>query len=339
MSDARTGDLAPVYVLAGGERFLLDRAALALRDATVPEAARSLAMDVIDGTQASCAEVAEKARTLPMLFGGARRRFVLVRDADGLASGGKDPAPLLAYLDAPADTTVLVLVAEKADQRSKLFGEVKKRGLLIKLDPPPPRQLSSWVQKEASTQGVSMSDGAAVRLSETVGRDLGRLAQAIVQLGLYADGRQVTSGDVDELIADTRERTIFELTDAVGAGDPGKTLRAVRRLLAQRESAVGAVAMLSRHVRQLMRARELGRASQAEAASQLGVPPFVVDTLRAQARRFDEAGLRRALLLCVEADRALKGPPRGAVGEEALLERLCLRLTALAAPARSGRRA
>jgi len=61
----------------------------------------------------------------------------------------------------------------------------------------------------------------------------------------------VTSDDVDELVADTRERTVFELTDVIGAADRPRALAAVASLCDQRESAVGVVVMLARHVRQL----------------------------------------------------------------------------------------
>jgi DNA polymerase-3 subunit delta len=119
----------------------------------------------------------------------------------------------------------------------------------------------------------------------------------------------VTSDDVDELIADTRERTVFELTDAIGAADRVRALAAVASLCDQRESAVGVVVMLARHVRQLaltytLRETNVPRSSW---APMLGVPPFVVDKLIAQARSYAPAALSVATRRLANADRALKG--------------------------------
>ena len=119
----------------------------------------------------------------------------------------------------------------------------------------------------------------------------------------------VTADDVDELVADTRERTVFELTDAIGAADLPRALAAVAALCDQRESAVGVVVMLARHVRQLSlvyHLRETG-APRASWGSMLGVPPFVVDKLIAQARSYAPAGLAIATRRLANADRALKG--------------------------------
>src|SRR5262249_2674612 len=169
--------------------------------------------------------------------------------------------------------------------------------------------LPPWVRAEAQSLGVKMEPAAITRLVEAVGSDLSRLALAIEQLGLYAGSRAVTSDDVDELIADTRERTVFELTDAIGAADRVRALTAVASLVDQRESAVGVVIMLARHVRQLTvvhTLRETG-ARRASWGSALGVPPFIVDKLVAQARNYSPSVLAAATQRLANADRALKG--------------------------------
>jgi DNA polymerase-3 subunit delta len=102
---------------------------------------------------------------------------------------------------------------------------------------------------------------------------------------------------------------VFELTDAIGAADRTRALCAVASLCDQRESAVGVVVMLARHIRQLtlvhtMRAHNVPRN---EWASRIGVPPFVVDKLMAQARSYSPRALATATRRLATADRALKG--------------------------------
>jgi DNA polymerase III subunit delta len=293
--------LHPFYVLHSEHPILIERAVTAIRDATVPPATRGFNYDVIEGKPTG-SKIVGLAQTLPMM---AERRMLLIRDL-GLLSAD-EAEPVLAYLAKPNPSTVIVAITSKLDKRLKLFATLSKKGYIHVLDAP--RQLAPWVRNEAQVKNVKMDGNAISRLVDTVGGDLSRLSLAVEQLGLYAGDRPVTSDDVDDLIADTRERSVFELTDAIGAADTSRALVAVASLCDQRESAVGVVVMLARHIRQLtmlhhMRAQNVPRQ---EWASKIGVPPFVVDKLMAQARSYSAGALATATQRLATADRALKG--------------------------------
>jgi DNA polymerase-3 subunit delta len=295
------GGLDPVYVLHSEHPILVERALVAIRDAAVPPAARGFNYDVVEG-KASGSRIVALAQTLPMM---AARRMVYVRDLSLMPAD--DAEPLVQYFSKPSPSTVLVAVASKLDKRMKIFAAASKKGYLHVLEAP--RQLGAWVRAEAQQRGVQMEPAAYGRLIDAVGDDLSRLAIAIEQLGLYAHGRTVKTDDVDDLVADTRERSVFELTDAIGSGDRARALAAVSSLCDQRESAVGVVVMLARHVRQLSTLHALRGANvpRSEWASRIGVPPFVVDKLLAQGKLYTPSALARATRCLAEADRALKG--------------------------------
>jgi DNA polymerase-3 subunit delta len=293
--------LDPVYVLHSEHPILIERAITAIRDEVVPPAARGFNYDVVEGKPNGNNLVA-LAQTLPMM---AKYRMVFVRDLSLMPADQAEP--VLAYLAKPNPSTVLVAVASKVDKRLKVFAQLSKKGFLHVLDAP--RQVAPWVREEAKLKKVNIDSAAINRLVDTVGNDLSRLSLAIEQLGLFAGDRPVTSDDVDELIADTRERSVFELTDAIGAADRPRALAAVASLCDQRESAVGVVVMLARHIRQLtllhtMKAHNVPRP---EWAGRIGVPPFVVDKLMAQARSYTPRALATATQRLANADRALKG--------------------------------
>jgi DNA polymerase-3 subunit delta len=293
--------LDAIYVLHSDHPILIERAVSAIRDAAVPPEARGFNYDVVEGKRKGN-QIVALAQTLPMM---AQRRMVFVRDIGLLPADEADP--VISYLAKPNPSTVLVAVTSKLDKRLKLFAQLSKKGFLHILEAP--RQVGPWVREEAKYRNVRMDPQAINRLIDTVGNDLSRLSLAIEQLGLYAGDRPVSSDDVDELIADTRERSVFELTDAIGAADRPRALAAVASLCDQRESAVGVVVMLARHIRQLsllhaMRAMNVPRP---EWASRVGVPPFVVDKLVAQARSYTPDALAQATQRLATADRALKG--------------------------------
>lgn len=301
LAEVAAGRFDPIYVLHSEHPILIERVLAALREAVVPPAARGFNYDTIEGKPTG-ARIVALAQTLPML---AQRRLIYVRDLSTMTAD--DAEPLLAYLAKPNPSTVIACVAAKLDKRIKLYAQLSRKGYLHVLEAP--RQLAPWVRAEAKQQGVQLDAAAVTRLIDAVGGDLSRLALTVEQLGLYAGSRPVSSDDVDELVADTRERTVFELTDAIGAADRPRALAAVAALCDQRESAVGVVVMLARHIRQLSLVHTL-RATNAPRpswGSLLGVPPFVVDKLIAQARRFQPDALAAATQQLANADRALKG--------------------------------
>jgi len=303
---AAKGQIDPVYVVASEHPVLVDRALAAVRDAAVPPAMRAWNYDVLEG-KVSASRVITTCQTLPMM---GPRRMVFVRDL--AATPADELTALVAYLDAPSPSTVLFAITSKLDKRMKFYAAAGKKGWLHVLEAP--RNPEAWIRAEAGARGVKLSSDAVGRLADAVGNDLSRLALCIDQLGLYAGGAAVTADHVDDLVADTRERTVFELTDAIGAGDRVRALAAVGSLTEQRQSAIGVLVMLARHVRQLALvhvARAEG-AGKHELPGRLGVPPFVVDKLVQQARRYGPPALAEATELIATADWALKGFPEPA---------------------------
>lgn len=311
IDDARAGKLAPVYVIASDHPVLVDRAVAAIRDAAVEPGWRAFNYDVVEG-KATASRITSAAQTLPMM---APRRMVLVRDLAPMAAD--ELTALAGYFESPSPTTVLVALTTKLDKRIKIYAAAQKKGWLHVLEAP--RQPAPWIRDEAKARGVKLAGDAVERLAEAVGNDLSRLALVIDQLGIYAgaagpggsNGKTVTADDVEDLVADTRERSVFELTDAIGAGDLGGALAAIGSLCDQRQSALGVIAMLARFVRQvgLLHAGRAAGLGKGELASACGVPPFVVDKLAQQARRLSPAAVVRAQRVLHDADRALKGQP------------------------------
>ncbi len=333
IEDARLGEVGPIYIVASEQPLLVDRAVAALRDASVEAGMRGFNYEVVEGRGATAAPILAAAQTLPMM---ADRRCVWVRDVTAIAAA--ELSLMLPYLADPNPSTVLIMTATKIDKRIKFFSTAKKKRFIYELQIP--RQLAPWVRGEAKSRGADISSAACNRLAEVVGKDLSRLALAIDQLALYAGERTVEAEDVDDLIADTRERTVFELTDSIGAGDLARALSAIGALSEQRQSSIGVVMMLARHMRQLGLCHVAleQRVARSELARVVGAPPFVVDKLMKQARRYSADAVAVALARLHQTDAGLKGLASVSLaktlgrdlGERVLLDRLVTDLIALA---------
>src|SRR5262249_34455361 len=149
----------------------------------------------------------------------------------------------------------------------RFFAALRERGALIAFEPPRQRDLPGFIGQEARARGARMREPAARLLAELIGPDLGALAQAVERLALYAGpDRPIEEDDVAACVVDTRVRSVFDLLSAVAQGQTEQALRLTRRMIDERESPLGVVAMLARQFRQLTLVRELGarRASKAD---------------------------------------------------------------------------
>jgi len=301
----KKGDIAPIYCLTG-ERFLVDTAVAAIRAAVLAEAGAGAAFnhDTFDLKENGVGVAIGTARTLPMM---AKRRLVVGKAIDEVKAA--DLEPLLAYIEDPNPSTCLVLYGDKVDVRLKAFAALRKRGFLQVFAPLRDNALAGWLRSEAHGRGIDIKPDAASALATLAGPDLGRLAQALEQLAIYVGAeRAIGVDDVEDLVAETREHAIFELTKAIGMGDVPRSLSLTANMLRNREPPLKIQFMLVRQVRQIWRAKELAAAgaSRQDIASAVGINPYFLDDILLPAKRMSRAALERALERLFQADLLLK---------------------------------
>ena len=305
LGDIASGDVAPIYCLHGNERFLVDRCMAAIRKAVLGSetaAPTGFDHDVFDLKETPLAQVLGAARTLPMF---SKRRLVIAEGIDDVKAAELEP--LVKYVADPNPRGCLVLVGDKVDGRLRAFTALRKAGFLHEFVRLKDRDLVSWVAGESKRRGLDIEPSAVQALAEFAGPDLGRVAHALEQVSLFAGGR-IKRAHVEELIPESRERGVFELTKAIGTGDVRLALDLVSNMLRNREPALKIQFMLLRQLRQIWRAKELSAASvpRAEIAAKVGIAPFFLDDILIPAGRMSAVALKRSFMHLYHADRSLK---------------------------------
>ncbi len=328
LAEIARGDLAPIYCLHGSERFLVDRAVAAIRTAVLGSAngaATGFDYDVFDLRETPLVQAIAAARTLPMW---SKQRLVIAAGIDGVKA--EQLEPLVAYVADPNPRGCLVLVGDKVDGRLRAFLALRKAGFLHEFPRLKDRDLVSWLAGEVRRRRLAIEPGAVQALAEAAGPDLGRVVQALEQVALYAGGN-IKREHVEELIPESRERGIFELTRAIGTGDVTLALRLAANMLRNREPALKIQFMLLRQLRQIWRAKDLVAAQVArlEIASAIGIAPFFLDDILIPAGRMSTAALRRSFLHLYQADRSLKS---SRIDPDVLVMRLVRHLAEAANP-------
>jgi len=308
---AAQGDVAEaeqvpaVCVIVGSERVMLERAVSALRAFVIGEGPGGFNDDLFQGQGLSAQRVIAAARTLPMM---AARRLVLVRNLDAMPASELEA--LGSYVQKPCPETVLVMVGEKLDGRSKFAKQARDAGAWFEAEPPKQHEMAQIAEREARARGHRISAQAAEGLADALGPDLSALDDALERLSLFVGaGQPIELEHVDGCVAHARIESIWSLVDAVSNRDEKRALTAAASLLGDREPPLKILALVARQLRSVAKMRDALKSGLGpqEAAQKAGVPPFKARDMASSAKRFDDAKLTRAFALVAEADLALKG--------------------------------
>jgi len=344
---AGKGPLKPGYVLAGDEAFLLARCRGAVLKAFVPPELRDFCLSDLDLAGTSIFEVLDLAQT-PSLM--APFQAIFVRNVRQLYTRGakKDEfAALDRYFRSPNPQALILFVADflriPADARRMEMDDKKRFERLtetlgehcgmVELARVTEEDAMRWVVATAQEAGVRVEADAARELVDSLGADLMMISSELEKLLLYTLGRgHITLGDVETMVLGAKQRSLYELTDAISAHDRARALALLQGLLNSsdggEDSAIGHLYMLARTFRQMLVILEKNvRDSRAiwQALWQgFRMPPFAADDLIRQARRYkNRRDLTRALKLIARADLELRSSPPD---KRLVLERLVYEL-------------
>ena len=295
--------LKNVFALVGTE-VQIARQVLSRLEACFKIDKSSLERSVFTGKELKSEQVLNALQTVPLLGGSP---FVIVREADKLS---KENMNMLAdYIARNNASASLVFLAKKLDGRSKLMSQINKHGLIVECKPLYANQVPSWIGSEVKRYGKQISHDAAGYMADLVGTDLGQIAQVIERLVLFVGKRSLIElSDVETSVAETTQRTIFELTDALGERNVHRAVQMLANVIDHGQAPVMILAMIARHFRILLKAKEVaGRISNpAEIARYLGVHPFFAKQYADQANNFSLNELKDNFAKLSECDRELK---------------------------------
>jgi len=255
--DLDSGKLRSVYLLFGKESYLVSDLRKRIETVVLGGAKGSaFNRDVLVTARTKPDQVTEAVRTMPML--GARRLVVVERIDEGDKRNSAAVQEALAdVVKAEIPTTVLLITAVNVDRRRKLFKAIKKHGLAVECKPLWERELRSWVNAEARRLGKRINGDAVHLLCDMVGNDLGKMHNELQKLAHYVGERpDIRLADAEEAVADLKLSTVFDLTEALGAGRLKEALLALAKLDEAGTQPVRTLWFVTRHFRSLLAARE-----------------------------------------------------------------------------------
>ncbi len=291
-------------------------------------------------------EILDRART-PSLM--APFQVFFVRGVKALYGRGKHEeefAAIEAYCKSPNPDALIIFIADHisipADvRRMELTDKDRFERIretlgeycgIVELARVEETEAVRWLIDAAAQQDVKIENDAARELVDALGSDMMLVANELEKLVLYVgDKKRITLGDVETMVLAAKQRSLYELTDAISAKDRGRALEMMDAILNTGDgddAAIGHLYMLAKTFRQMLVILEKNvRDSRAiwQALWQgFRVPPFAADDIIKQARRYkSKREITRAIRLIARADLALRSNPPS---KRLILENLVLDL-------------
>ncbi len=360
---ALPASLRPGYVLLGDEAFLYQRCRQGVLTALAPPEARDFSLHDFDLADTAIFEVLDRAQT-PSLMAPFQVLFVRnLKLLYGRGSRKAEFAAIDAYFRSSNPQAVLLFVADhlriptdlrRMDYQDKERYDRIRETLgdwcgMVELARVAESDAVRWVTQEAESRGIRFDPDAARELVDALGADMMLVASELEKLCLYVGGsgsiegkNRITLGDVETMVLAAKQRTLYELTDAISQRDRTRALLLLHGLLnasdGGEDAAIGHLYMLARTFRQMLIILEKNVRDSRDLWAALWqgfrMPPFAAEDLIRQARRYkSRRELTRALRLVAKADLELRSSPANKL---LVLERLILALaTEPAAPTHS----
>ena len=348
--------LRPAYVFVGDEVFFRKRCRDAILQHLVPADLRDFGVFEFDLAETDLTEILDRART-PSLMAPFQVFFVRgVKSLFGRGSNEDKISAIAAYCKDPNPDAVLIFVADHIsipadarrmdmndkDRYQRLRESLGECCQIVELARVEEGEAVRWIGECCTAQSVKIDADAARELVDALGGDMMMTSNELEKLILYVgEKRRITLSDVETMVLAAKQRSLYELTDAISAKNRVRALSMLDAILTAGtgdEAAIGHLYMLAKTFRQMLVILERNVRDQRMLWAALWqgfrVPPFAADDIIRQARRYkSKRELTRAIRLVAKADLALRSNPPE---KRLIMEKLVLDLTTEPKPEPTG---
>ncbi len=282
-------NVAPAYFFYGDETYLIEDAVRRVHQKVFGTAdlkpSENLSLEIFYGSERPLDAVMNSAQSLGFF---SLQKMLLLKETGSFKD--KDFAELQKLIENPNEGTTLVFTLEGALPRAKFFKTLSDKAVSVNFKTPYEREFPQWIQYLAKENGVTLGAQVPLLLLGRVGPNMMALNNEIRKLKLSVGAQNhIDDAAVQNWIAQSKEESVFELANAIGNHDQGKSFTLLRRLLFQGQNVVGILTIIARHLRILLQLKTSGDTSQ------LGIPPFFLKDYQRQSADWKVEELSQAM--------------------------------------------
>lgn len=300
--EIKTGQLKQVYLLCGEEAYLRSQYRDKLKKALLGDG-DPMNLHCFEGKGVSPGEVIDLAETMPFL---AERRVLVLENTELFKHGGEQ---LAEYLAAPSQSAYFVFVEQTVDKRSRLYKAVLAKGRVIECGEQNEAVLKRWILEFLKKENKKITERDLNFFLEKTGTSMENIRGELEKLMCYCLGREVvTAQDIDAVCVRQVSSQIFDMVNAVALKRQKQAMELYYDLLTLKEPPMRILYLITRQFNMLLQVKELrNRGCDANTiGTKVGLPGFIARKYVAQAEKFKQDDLKKALTDCVQAEEAVK---------------------------------
>ncbi|MBR1422122.1 MAG: DNA polymerase III subunit delta [Ruminococcus sp.] len=338
----KNGEVSSLYYFYGHDTAALESFTLRLIKRLCPDDAQFMNYHKLDGKKLDISELNDACSALPMF---ADRVVVSINDLNMDDVNKADTDDIKAILSALDETTAVIIYSTGVNlyksnnkyltDKNKAFCTFcEKNGVASDFAYKRANELGKSVTAYLAKRNCTISRANAEYLANLCLCDSGAVTRELEKLSAYAEGREVTREDIDELCIKRIESDGYALALRMLRGDAAFVFKRVRELDVQNYKAHEILGIISFSLTDIYRAK-LARASGLDwqsAAKDFGYPrnrEFAIKNAFSECGSFSAARIRETLKILYDTDIMLKTRSSGREGDLLTLEQGLARSMAL----------
>ena len=327
VNDKNKGILKDVLLFYGAEDFLMEWAAESIVSEYVDEDSGYLDVVRLEGDDVTAAAIMAEARAYSMF---SEKRVVIVRNYLPLYRSAADAHgdELLAFAAEPQEQSIVIFIVESRNSTdlSSYGKKLAKACSAYEFSRLDKADLKAFITKRVhnagkmiSRRGLEFMIDVSGYYNKGSGYDLTLLDSDISKIVKACDGDDISESLIEEILIGDSDRFVFNLIDALVAGDRGKALEIAESIIREDDGSMAVLALLTKQFEIMYDALELSGQgySISQMAKKTGTNEYRFRKAFAAAGRYSRSRIRRILIDLYNADRDIK---RGDIDKNVALE-------------------
>lgn len=322
ISSLKSRKYAPVYFLFGAEQYYIDEIAHYAENNILNEGEKGFNQVIFYGKDSDAAAIINAAKRFPMM---AEYQVIIVKEAQNL----KNLDEFEAYFEKPVPSTILIICykKDKLDKRTRLYKTLSKH-VVFESKKLYDNELPGWIENYLKGKGFSISQRSASLIADSLGSDLGKIANELEKLIINKDGdKQITDTDVELKIGISKEFNIFELMGAVALKNSARAMHIAHHMSKNKDfSIIAALINMNNFFSKAYMVKQSNIKDQGQLQREFGLNYYQAKDYTNAASRYSADELERCIRIMHEYDLKSKGVNNASATPDELLKEILVRI-------------
>ena len=250
----RAGEIAPVYILLGGDPFLED---FFIQELSKMFCEKTPSKIYFSMDQDPVVNLFEELSSISLF---KEKKVIIVREIKKLRSkSGREE--LIDYVKYPNSDTSLVLISEEYDMKNNFIKQISNSSEVMDFRPPFENEMKKWVSYIINSKGIQIADSSLNEYIQLFGDSIAHVINEIEKMHLFLGSKhEINDKNITKIKGNDRVYHLWNLQDSLGKKDLELTVIIIDSLIKNGTKITGILISITNLYQQLLW-KKMGRTS------------------------------------------------------------------------------